>query len=367
MITAPTILFQSPNRIGLGHLNRLASIAVTLQSLFQRVRTPFVIEGASHSFLERYALPFLTIPSSLELAESAEWACWSESERVRLMTGLSDAILESWKPQLVVYDCLPSRHFSLAVSRKGIPSAFCIREVKSFESYAEDPRVKAAISEAEVLIVPHRSTTFSLPRQLVNKTVYVGDIIRPKGLTIAKSAWGIGASQRLVIVTGGGGGHSRTVEYYNTVLRSLEAVMQRHDDLYVLLVTGPLFREWGRLSLPARVHVIPFEPELDNLFSRAHLVISQAGYNSTAELAALGVPTICLPQHRAFDNQFKRAEEFSRENDNFQVYRRKDSGDLTSLIERCLENRFVGDNPISTRRADGALLAAKVLMNLLER
>jgi len=367
MTIAPTILFQAPNRIGLGHLNRLASIAVALQSLSPGIKTPFVIEGASHLFLERFGLAFLTIPSSVELARSPEWACWAENEREQLATRLADTILEAWKPQLVVYDCLPSLHFSNVVRQKRIPIAFCIRQVRNFESYAEDPRVNLAISDAQLLIVPHSATTFSLPAHLLTKTVYVGDVIRPTVAVVSKSTRTIGAGKRLVIITGGGGGHPRTVDFYNLALRSLHPILRRRNDLYVLLVAGPLFHEWNRLLLSARIHVSPFEPELDSLFSQAALVISQAGYNSMVELSALGVPTICMPQPRALDDQFERAEVFSRENEDFRLYRGADSVELMNLIIQCLEESVTRRNPAFPRQANGAQLAARALMHLVER
>jgi predicted glycosyltransferase len=280
---------------------------------------------------------------------------------------LSEAILESWKPQLIVYDCLPNLPFSGAARKRGIRCAFCIRQVRNFKTYVDDPRVKSAISDAQVLIVPHFAATFSLPRQFRNKTVYVGDVVRPRGSAGARATWKIGPGKRMVIIIGGGGGHVQTVDYYNLVLRSLNAVISKHDDIYALLVTGPLFREWSQLSLLGRVHVSPFEPELDDLFSKAALVISQGGYNSMVELTVLDVPAICLPQPRAFDDQIQRAEAFSRENDNFRLYRGANSDELANLIEWCLERGRVCGKRTSTSRAEGALLAAKALLKLLEQ
>jgi predicted glycosyltransferase len=367
MVSAPTVLFQAPNRIGLGHLNRLASIAIALQSVWPGIRTPFVIEGSSHQFLERFALPFLTIPNAVELARSPEWAAWPESERQELATRLADAILESWKPQLVVYDCLPGLHFSNAVRRKGIPTAFCVRQVKNFHSYASNQNVKIAISDAKVLIVPHCATTFSLPEHLRQKTVYVGNVAHPASASAAKSPWTTDAGQRMVIITGGGGGYPRTVEFYNLALRSLATIMNARDDLYVLLVTGPLFQDWSRLLLSGRMHVCPFAPGLDDLFSQAALVISQAGYNSMVELAVSGVPTICVPQPRPLDDQFERAELFSRENHNFMIYKGTNSDELAKLIIQCLEESDTRRNADASLEANGAYLAAKVLKHLVEQ
>ena len=347
-------------------MNRLASIAVSLRSFNPIIRTPFVIEGASHLFLERFGLPFLTIPSSLELENSAEWACWTKSQREELTTRLSKAILQSWKPQLVVYDCLPSLHFSTEVRRNRIRSAFCVRQVKNFEAYANDPRVGPAISDAQVLIVPHSAATFPLPKHLLHKTVYVGDIVSPTAISGPKSTRDLAEGQRMVIITGGGGGHVRTVEFYNLVVNALRTIMAGRDDLYVLLVTGPLFRGWDRLLPTDKIHVSPYEPELSSLFSGSALVISQAGYNSMVELATLGVTTICIPQTRAFDDQFERAMVFSQRNENFSVFQGGESEKLASLICECLKKSTVRKVAVSSRAVYGAQLAGEVLMQLLE-
>jgi hypothetical protein len=43
----PTILFQPPNRIGLGHMSRLIAIALAVRQTAPGTRTPFVIEGGT--------------------------------------------------------------------------------------------------------------------------------------------------------------------------------------------------------------------------------------------------------------------------------------------------------------------------------
>jgi hypothetical protein len=51
-----TILFHPLNHIGLGHINRLAVIALALHELDNNVRTPFVV--ASRRYVRRVWLFF---------------------------------------------------------------------------------------------------------------------------------------------------------------------------------------------------------------------------------------------------------------------------------------------------------------------
>ena len=43
-----TVLFHGPNRIGLGHLNRLSAIALALKKKSPHVRPLFAVEGGAH-------------------------------------------------------------------------------------------------------------------------------------------------------------------------------------------------------------------------------------------------------------------------------------------------------------------------------
>ena len=84
MRTPATVWFHPLNHIGLGHMNRLSVIALALRDIDPRVRTPFVVEGASHVLLDTFALPYVPLPVSYAMTDGGVWAAWAETERCSL-------------------------------------------------------------------------------------------------------------------------------------------------------------------------------------------------------------------------------------------------------------------------------------------
>src|SRR5712692_8568803 len=117
----PCILFQPPNRIGLGHINRLAAIALCVREVASDIRVPFAVEGYSHQLLEALGLPYLSIPSAHTLFKSDSWNCWSQAERQGLALEISRAILARLAPGLLVFDCFPYVAIATAAIQTGVP------------------------------------------------------------------------------------------------------------------------------------------------------------------------------------------------------------------------------------------------------
>lgn len=74
MNDCPTVLFQPPNHVGLGHINRLSAIALALQEMHPSVRSVFVVEGSGHVLLDALNLPFVPLPSDHALFETEHWS-----------------------------------------------------------------------------------------------------------------------------------------------------------------------------------------------------------------------------------------------------------------------------------------------------
>ena len=71
------ILFQPPNHVGLGHISRLAAIALCIRKQEPSIRVQFAVEGGSHQLLESLGLPFISIPSAHVLYKTSDWSEWS--------------------------------------------------------------------------------------------------------------------------------------------------------------------------------------------------------------------------------------------------------------------------------------------------
>lgn len=362
MYDSAVVVFQPPNRVGLGHINRLAAIALALRGLDPRIRVPFVVEGASHSLIESYGLPHLAFPSREELSRSGRWDAWDSEERSRLAMSLAKTMLSELRADLVVFDCFPSEEFAAAAIESGVPTALCLRKGKGWDDYLNIHRVRMILPHVETILAPHEPGAYDVPEALQAKLVFVGEIVRTMPLNPGR--FGGITKGKLVVITGGGGGFPGTVQFYNLALRAVAVARQRRPDISVILLAGPLFADWLKLELVDGVRVVPFDPQASSLFASANLVISQAGYNSMAELASIGTQTICVPAERQFDDQFGRAAAFAKATPHIHLLEAESDSGLGAMIDECLARDFKRTIAGGTR---GALNAANVLYSLVSR
>lgn len=354
----PLILFQCPNQIGLGHMSRLAAIALSIRDRVPQMRLPFLVEGASHSLLESYNLPYLSLPGARDLRQY--WTAWHAEELQQLTSSICLALIKNLRPDVIVFDCLPNAAIIAAAAECEVPMVLCLRKIKNFDHYCE--QMADTFAQMERILIPHESGDFEIPSAIQTKSVFVGQIVRPD---VEFHAMPTRSSiNKDVVITGGGGGYPNTVCFYNLAIRALSTIQEADPTVRATLLTGPLFNDWGHLQLRAGIKVCPFTPDMISLFARSTLVIAQAGYNTVAELRQLGVRGILVPAERAFDDQFERAQTAAIHCPNLRVFRGDHEQDLSRLIKQCLKNA----RSLQQRNADsGASKAADELLALLAR
>jgi hypothetical protein len=179
----PTILFQPPNTVGLGHINRLAAIALSVRARLPNAKLPFVVDGSSHGHLKSLGSAELDIPPEADICVAPEWDHLPVNQRADLALALCETILENLKPDLVVFDCLPAPHFALATVRRNIPIAVCIRRVRNMTSYLE--MVGHVVAASRLFIIPHSREEFHVSQEMLSRSLFVGDIVRPLRLAAA--------------------------------------------------------------------------------------------------------------------------------------------------------------------------------------
>jgi predicted glycosyltransferase len=358
----PAVVFQAPNHIGLGHLNRLSCIALALREMDDHVRCLFVVEGNSHGILEEAGLPYLSLPHPDTVKRSRDWSEWSSLEKERVVGAIAESIVRTVRPVMVVYDCFPSESFIDPVIREGIKVALCVRKVKSIEDYIRDPRVARVLEVEPQLIIPHEPGDFLLPDFLLPRAEYVGPIVKhmpvdPEPVQVRFKLIG----KQILVISGGGGGYRDTAAYFNLCLDAFDKLKSRMDNVVALLITGPLFSQWGDLRLTSDVRIIPFDPAFTSTCATADLVLSQGGYNSINELVLLGTPTICIPAERGFDDQFERARDVAAKCANVCCFEGASAEHLAALMEARLKtspNRDRGEEPDGAYRAALHILKA---------
>jgi predicted glycosyltransferase len=352
-----TVLFHPLNHIGLGHINRLSVIALALREIDKNIRTPFVVEEGAHVLLDILGLPYVPLPSSHTMKDSAVWAAWTASERFALQIQISRSVLRNLSPQVLVFDCWPNPAFAAAVVERKVPIVLCVREMRDLASYLA--HVRGLLHHVRLIVIPHPEGAISLPEDLAAKSCFVGQITR-QAAPMAISAHDP-ATPRIVI-SGGGGGYPRTAEFYNLAMQAITGLRERYPALKAQLIAGPLFRDWLLLQPVDGLTLIPFEPDTNSKFAEADLVICQAGYNTVAELEQLGTKTVLVPAERQWDDQFARAERISREHRNFRVFRGKTAAELAEQATELLCQHIPNSIAVG---ANGGIKAAQLIYEML--
>lgn len=345
-------------------MNRMSSVALAVRRLDPNIRLLFIVDGASHGFLDALQMPYVALPYSGTVFNKGCWDSWRKHEKKNLLNTMVSSILAIAPPRLVVYDCFPSEHMLDLVIQRNIHAVLCIRKMRNLDEYLHEPNVARVLQSGADIIVPHERSDFSLPSQFESRTTYVGDVVRPLPVDPqpVQTRFHI-SNKKIIVISTGGGGHKGAVSYLNLCLRAVTSVRQTIDDIEVVLVTGPLFTGWDSLELTAGVHVVPFDIDFTSTCATADLVVSQAGYNSVQEILALGTPTICVPVIRSFDDQFERARAAAASCPSIDYFESEDVNTLAALMERKLLNPTPR---VRRQEPNGAQRAAIRLIQMLE-
>jgi UDP-N-acetylglucosamine:LPS N-acetylglucosamine transferase len=352
------LLFQAPNGVGLGHISRLAAIAVAVRDRVCGARPLFLVEGGDHLLLESMGLPCLFLPNRRELV-SQPWSSWNRDERRKLIEHVARCVLEQLEPRAVIFDTLPFPPVLQATKKLQIPAILCLRKRRDLPEVLA--RLEASESPFRLILFPHDPTEVVVPPALLHKTRFVGPIIRP---AVVDSGKNNALGQRRIVITGGAGGHEGTVAFYNLVLEAISGSSSAGSGIDTLLVTGPLFRAWQDLRLGRGTRITPFVADLASIMASADLVVCQGGYNTIAEVAALGVHAICIPAPRLLDDQAERAVRVGSACPQVEVFHAGTAGDLGRRIDSSLAKPRNSPR-VTSIGTPGATRAAEAIMEVI--
>lgn len=349
-MTAPTILFQPATGAGLGHVSRLTAIAVALRARAPRARLLFATEDDTMSLPEWYDLPRVSLPR-----ETREWSGWSPRDRANLHLALAEALIDATRPDLIVFDCFPSRAVGVAALDAGILVAICVREMREVGAYYD--LVRPILDHASTIIVAHDTPESCVPPSLWHKAHCVGAIARPSpGAGVGET---VDTSRPHVTITAGGGGYQEAVAFFNRAMAAIALCRGREPALTATLITGPLFTGWSALRPVTGVRLVPFVPNLLDVFAASALIMCQAGYNTIAEAACMSVPLICSPVEAPHDSQQRRAADLARRRSDVRVLGGETDEELAEWILTMLRR---DREPSEIRLPPGADAAARVLL-----
>jgi predicted glycosyltransferase len=327
----PRVLLYSHDSWGLGHLRRSLTIGSALTEAFPRANA-LVVTGspcATHFRLpERVALvklPAVTKgstgayrPRSLSGSLSAVMAL---RERILLET------FRGFDPHLLIVDHQVTGLHGEALSvlrearRLGVRTIFGLRDVLDSPEVVtrawSGPEFRWALTRGYDRICVYGSPEVFDPRgqypflnDLGDRLRFTGYVVRPK-----RDSWfrPFPSLRPQVLVTVGGGEDG--AERLDLYLDALEGTPPTWDST---LVFGPLLDESHARSFKRRARRIPgvrahrFYSDLPRLLAEADVIVSMAGYNSSAEILQTRRPAVLLPRTWPRREQLIRARSLSR-------------------------------------------------------
>jgi predicted glycosyltransferase/glycosyltransferase involved in cell wall biosynthesis len=323
------VLVYSHDTYGLGHVRRSLLLAGSVAALAQ-VGAVLVATGSprAQSFRLPPGVDTLTLPAA---TKEPAGAYRSRSlgvdfdDLVEVRGQLLDAAARSFRPDLVLVDHAPVGMAGelWPLLRRLAGQSTRPRLVLGLRDIVDDAdRVRAEWDRLgawpaldrlydRVLVYgdPAVSTTameIDLDRRLHGRVRHVGYLARTS-VSSEPSTDGL----PIIVVTVGGGGDGRPV--LDSYAEFLEA--HRGDRRFrSVVLTGPLLSGRRRAAVAERlrrtgadVEVHEFVADPERLFARAAGVVSMAGYNTTCELLACGVPTMLVPREAPRVEQLLRA------------------------------------------------------------
>jgi len=166
-----------------------------------------------------------------------------------------------------------------------------------------DPVVEYGISET---ISRKMHFTGYIPRKIPGKDA----------VNKVKKEIGLKDSEKLVVVTTGGGGDGyRVMDTYLGTLESLSGT----PPFKSVLITGPFMPKKERRDVFKRarrlgVRTYHFYRQMEKIFAAADIVVSMGGYNTLCEILGQGTLSLVIPRETPRKEQIIRARAFARQN-----------------------------------------------------
>ena len=336
---APRALLYSHDTFGLGHLRRNLAIATHLLrrsqpfSALLLTGSPVAASWPMPAGLQVQALPPV-IKTGAEEYASADKSYSFATVKARRKAVILESIIR-YRPHVFLVDHAPAGMKgelleALAFIRKKMPATLTVLGLRDI---IDSPEAVVSLWREQniydllqavydyVLVYGNRHLfdsvrEYRFPPAVAAKTRYCGYIARNGDVPTASHVHVTPAAsgRPVILVTVGGGSDGyRLLRAYLSALESIS-----HDAPQSILVTGPLMAIEKRRALELAaaqrpdVRIIPVTTDLQGLISRADLVVSMAGYNTTVEILAAKKWAILVPRTAPRKEQRLRAELLSK-------------------------------------------------------
>jgi predicted glycosyltransferase len=335
------ILMYSHDTYGLGHIRR--SMAIASHLLGPRVNI-LILTGSP--IAGRFSFPeqidFVRIPGMIKRTNE-EYLPLSIKINARhaldIRKNIITATVKTFQPQLFIVDkeplglkreVLPALQW-LRRNRPGTRTILGLRDIMDdAETTRREWRDKGVYQiledlYSEIWVYGNRELydpirEYGISDAVSSKTHFTGYIPRkvpsPEGVQNVRKEHGLQESEKLVVVTTGGGGDGFTV--MDTYLKMLETG-PAPAPFKSILITGPFMPKSERKNLNKRsrkqgVRLYHFYRQMEKIFAAADLVVSMGGYNTLCEILTQRTVSLVIPRETPRREQMIRARTFKRQN-----------------------------------------------------
>ena len=326
-LTNPRILLYSHDTFGLGNIRRTLLLAQEVIEQYPKAAV-LLVTGSQmiHSFRIPKGVDYIKLPCldriDAERYESRFLLECSDAVK-RTRRAIIERTVLGFAPDLMIVDKRPAGvdgelSDTLISLRNG---NFPTRLVLGVRDILDEPRKTRETLKNnqsfefirnyydEVWIYGSQSifdtvSEYDFPDDVARITHYCGYLKRPTVMTRPDAG-----PPHVLVTTGGGGDGSRMIENYLEGLSNLP----RNVALKSTIVFGPQMSADKRTALISNfgyltdVEFREFEADLTELYAKADLVVSMAGYNTVCELLSFGRNAILVPRAQPVKEQLIRA------------------------------------------------------------
>jgi predicted glycosyltransferase len=335
------ILMYSHDTYGLGHIRRTMAIAAHLlgPQINILLLTGSPIAGR-FSFPER--IDFVRIPGMIKKTND-EYLPLSIKINARhaldIRKNIITATAKTFQPHLFIVDKEP-----LGLKKEVLPTLQWLRrcrpdtrsilglrdimdDAESVKKDWQDKKVYQHLEQlySEIWIYGIRDfynpiEEYDISESISRKMHFTGYIPRkipgPDAVAKIKKEHGLKNSEKLVVVTTGGGGDGyRVMDTYLSMLESFAV----GPPFRSVLITGPFMPKQARKDVFKRarrlgVRTYHFYRQMEKIFAAADIVVSMGGYNTLCEILSQGTISLVIPRETPRQEQLIRARAFKKQN-----------------------------------------------------
>lgn len=324
----PRVLFYSHNGVGVGHVQRQVKLAADYRRRHPDAAVLLVTGSHAAGLLEwPPGLDYVKLPSIRMVDRYENWepreVGVSIKQLMRLRADLIRQAVRRFRPGLLVADFLPTGPYGELLPALDELAAEGGRAVAGFRDIVDEPSfvrdLWARTGVYEVIRERYSGVCVYGGREVVDFELAYGlEPPGPNGIAYAgyltapvAPAADAGARPLVVCTTGGGVDGGPLIAAF---IAAAEPLRRELGGRWIA-VTGPLLddNEHERLVAGASgVEVVRSLPSLRGMLATADAVVAMAGYNTSCELLAAGVPALVVPRDGPSQEQRLRAAQLER-------------------------------------------------------